>query len=229
MAHEQYSSAFAFGDILHLADGFLLELGIADSQNLVHHQDLGVEVRSNSEAQTDHHTATIALNRGVQVTLAAREIDDLIELSGDLLFGHAQNGAVHEDILPTRHLLVETRADLQEAGDAAPRADSAHGRASDLTEEFQQGGLAGAVLADNANDISLLDLEVDIAERPDVVGVGFGGAVVDRADLEVGVILAQDGGLPPAVEVVAEGACGHEAQAVLFADVVEFDCCHTSY
>jgi hypothetical protein len=24
---------------------------------------------------------------------------------------------------------------------------------------------------------------------------------------------------------VAEGACGHEAQAVLFAYVVEFDCC----
>ena len=28
-----------------------------------------------------------------------------------------------------------------------------------------------------------------------------------------------------ATEVVADGACGHEAQAVLFADVVEFDCC----
>ena len=39
------------------------------------------------------------------------------------------------------------------------------------------------------------------------------------------VLLAQDGGLPPAVEVVADGACGHEAQAVLLADVVEFDCC----
>ena len=28
-----------------------------------------------------------------------------------------------------------------------------------------------------------------------------------------------------ATEVVADGACGHEAQAVLFAYVVEFDCC----
>jgi hypothetical protein len=28
-----------------------------------------------------------------------------------------------------------------------------------------------------------------------------------------------------ATEVMADGACGHEAQAVLFADVVEFDCC----
>jgi hypothetical protein len=28
---------------------------------------------------------------------------------------------------------------------------------------------------------------------------------------------------------VADGACGHEAQAVLFADVVEFDCCHIRF
>ena len=120
---------------------------------------------------------------------------------------------------------MKTRTDLQEAGDASAGADSAHGRTSNLAEEFQQGGLAGAVLADDADDVALLDLEVDIAERPDVVGVGFRGAVVDRADLQVGVLAAEDGGLPPAVEVVADGACGHEAQAVLFADVVEFDCC----
>ena len=225
MAHEQHGSAFAFGDVLHLADGFLLELGVADGQDLVNHQDLGIEVSCNSEAQTDHHTATIALNRGIQIPLAAREIHDLVELGGDLTFGHTQDSAVHVDILPTRHLLMETGTDLEEGGDTAAGADSAHGRRSDLAKELQQGGLASAVLADDAHDVALLDAEVDIAERPDVVGVGFLGAVVDRADLQVGVLAAEDGGLPPAVEVVADGACGHEAQAVLFAYVVEFDCC----
>ena len=122
---------------------------------------------------------------------------------------------------------MEARTDLQEASDAATGTNRAHGRACDLTEELEQGGLAGAVLADDADNVALLDLEVDIAERPDVVGVGLRGAVVDRADLQVGVLAAQDGGLPPAVEVMADGACGHEAQAVLFADVVEFDCRHT--
>ena len=92
---------------------------------------------------------------------------------------------------------MEARTDLQEAGDAAPSADSAHGRRSDLTEELQERRFAGAVLADDADDIALLDLEVDIAERPDVVGVGFLGAVVDRADLQVRVLAAEDGGLPP--------------------------------
>ena len=124
---------------------------------------------------------------------------------------------------------MEASTDLEETSDTAAGADSAYGRGSDLTKELQQGGLTGAVLADDADDVALLHLEVDIAERPDVVGVGFRGAVVDRADLQVGVLAAEDGGLPPAVEVMADGACGHKPQAVLFADVVEFDCCHTSY
>jgi hypothetical protein len=28
---------------------------------------------------------------------------------------------------------------------------------------------------------------------------------------------------------MADGACGHESQAVLFAYVVEFDCCHIRF
>ena len=120
---------------------------------------------------------------------------------------------------------MKARTYLQQTGDATSCADSAHSGARDLAEELEERTLASAVLADDADDVALLDLEVDIAECPYIVGVGFGSAVVDRADLEVGVLAAEDGGLPPAVEVVAEGACGHEAQAVLFAYVVEFDCC----
>ena len=225
MAYEEHRSTFASRNILHLADGFLLELGVADGEDFVHHQDLGIKVRSHSEAQTNGHTATITLNWRVDILLAARECDDLVQLGSDLLLGHTHDGTVHKDVLTTRHLRVKACTDLQEAGDAAPCTDSAHRRACDLTEEFEQGTLASAVLADDADYVALLDLEVDIAERPDVVGVGFRGAVVDRADLEVGILAAEDGGLPPAVEVVADSACGHEAQAVLFAYVVEFDCC----
>jgi len=120
---------------------------------------------------------------------------------------------------------MEARTDLQERSDATTGTDSAHSGTSDLTKEFQQGALACAILADDTDNVALLDTEVDIAECPYVVRVGFLGAVVDRADLQVGVLATEDGGLPPAVEVVADGACGYEAQAVLFAYVVEFDCC----
>ena len=35
VADEQYCSSFAFADVLHFADGFLLEFGIADSEDFV--------------------------------------------------------------------------------------------------------------------------------------------------------------------------------------------------
>ena len=38
------------------------------------------------------------------------EIDDLIQLALDLIATHAQDSAVHEDSLPSRHLAMEPRA-----------------------------------------------------------------------------------------------------------------------
>ena len=78
MTHKQHRTSFATGNILHLADGFLLELGIADSKDFVHHQNLGVEMRSHSEAQTNGHTATITFNWCVDILLAARESNNLV-------------------------------------------------------------------------------------------------------------------------------------------------------
>jgi len=51
--------------------------------------------------------------------------------------------------------------------------------------------------------------------------------IVGFADLEVGVILAEDVGDPEATDVVGEGFGGHEAQAVLLGDVFEFNRCIT--
>ena len=98
----------------------------------------------------------------------------------------------------------------------------ASGGGSDVAEELQQGALAGSVLADDADDVALLDLERDVIQGPDIVAVALGRAVVDLADLLIGVLTAEDGGLPPAVEVVLETACADKAEAVLLADAVKF-------
>ena len=121
---------------------------------------------------------------------------------------------------------MEAGADFEEGGDAASVADVACGWGGDMAEELEEGGLAGAVLADDADDVALLDLEVDVLECPYVVAVALGGAVVGLADLEVWVFLAEDGGLPPAVEVVGEGAGADAPEAVHLTDVLEFYCGH---
>jgi len=119
---------------------------------------------------------------------------------------------------------METGADLQEGGDTAFIGDMTSSRGGDMAEELQQGALASTVLADNADDVALLYLEGDVLQSPDIVAVTLGRAVVDLANLQVGVFLAEDGGLPPSVEVVGQGACADEAEAVLLADVLKFYC-----
>lgn len=116
---------------------------------------------------------------------------------------HAHDAAVHVDVLASGHLGVEAGAYLKEGGYTSAVADVACAGGGDVAEEFQEGALSGSVLAYDAYHVALLYLERDVLQCPDVVGVSFGGAVVDFAYLEVGVFFAEDAGLPPAIEVVA--------------------------
>ena len=229
MTNEEDCSALALGNVFHLADGFLLELGIADGEDFVHDEDLRFEEGCYGEAKTDSHTRGLTLHRGVDIPFAAAEVNDLIELGLDLGAAHAQDSSVHEDILPSRHLAMEACADFQQGAYTAVGTDCAGGRASDAAQEFQEGRFAGAVLADDADDVALLDLEVDVAERPDILGVAFGGTVVGLADLKVRVLLAEDVGDPEAADIVAQGLSGDQAEAVLLRYVIKFYCCTHSF
>ena len=227
MAHKQHGTAFAVGDVLHLADGFLLEFGIAYGEDFVHNEDFGVEMGGNSETQPNHHTTAITLYGSVQIAFAARESNDFIEFGGDFLFGHTEYGSVHIDILTTSHLLMETRTYLQQRSDTSAGADSTGGGGSHFAKEFQQCGLAGTVLADDTYHIALLYLEIDIAQCPYIFGTAFGRAVIHLAYLQIRVLATEDRGLEPSVEVVAQSARRDKPQAVLFADVIKFYCgCH---
>ena len=72
------------GDVLHLAEALLLELGVADGQHLVDDQDLRLEVRRDGEGQAHVHAARVALHRRVEEPLDLGEGDDLVELALDL-------------------------------------------------------------------------------------------------------------------------------------------------
>ena len=209
MAHEQYGSAFASAYVLHLADGFLLEFCVAHGEHFVHHQYFGFQVCRDGEPEAYGHAAAVALHRGVQVTFASAEVHDLVELAGNLAAAHAHDGAVHVDVLAAGHFGMEARAHLEEARDAALGSDDSGGGSGHAAEQLEEGALAGAVAADDAHDVALFHLEVDVLEGPHVVAVAFVRAVVRFAHLEVGVIAAQYLGLPEPVQVVAERSGAH--------------------
>ena len=211
MAYEQYGSASALAYILHLADGLLLEFGVAHGEHFVYHQYFGFQVGGDCESETDGHAAAVAFYGGVQVAFASAEVHNLVELAGNLAAAHAHDGAVHVDVLAAGHFRMEARAHFEEARDAAPCADGAGGGGGHAAQQLEERTLAGAVPADDANDVALLHLKVDVLECPHVVAVALVCAVVRFAHLEVGVIAAQHLGLPEPVQVVAERPGAHEA------------------
>ena len=224
MANKQHRSAFTFANVLHLADGFLLEFGVADGKDFVDNQYLGVEVCGDGEAEAHHHTARITLHGGVDISFAATEVDYLVKFLGNLSFGHSEDGTVHIDVFPARHLGMEAGADLQQTPDTAAGADGAGGGGGDFGEDLQQGAFAGTVLADDAHHVALLDFEVDVTQGPDIVTIAFAAAVVGLADFFFFFFLAPDVHCPPALEVVRQSAGTDQSESVNLTDVVEFYC-----
>ncbi len=100
------------------------------------------------------------------------EGDDLVELADDLGALHAEDGAVEVDVLAAGELGMKAGADFEQAADAPADDGAAFGRLGDAGEDFQERALARAVAADDADDFAALDLEGDVAERPEGFLVG---------------------------------------------------------
>jgi hypothetical protein len=165
VADEQDGTA-AGRHLRHAVEAARLELRIAYRQHLVDHEDLGFEVRRNGEGETGIHADRIALHRRVDELAHAREVDDLLEAVAHFGPRHAENRAIQEDVLAARQLGMEAGADFQQAGDAPADLDPARGRLGDARQDLEQGGLAGAVVADDADQLASLDLEIDVTQRP---------------------------------------------------------------
>ena len=65
VAHEQHGPALA-RDIAHLPQALPLERHVPDGKNLIHDQDLGLQMSRDGERQTNLHAARVALHRRVE-------------------------------------------------------------------------------------------------------------------------------------------------------------------
>ena len=141
-------------DILHLSEALLLKARVADREHLVDDEDLRLEVRGDGEGQPHVHAARVALHRRVDELLDLGERDDLVELPADFRLAHAEDRAVQKDVLPAGQLGVKTGADLEQARHAPAQGDLAGRRRGDPRQDLQQRRFAGAVAADDADDLA---------------------------------------------------------------------------
>src|SRR5258708_29707943 len=79
---------------------FRLERYVTHRQNLVDDQDLRLQMCSHGECQADLHPAGEPLYGRIQKLSNSGELDNLVELSIDLLASHAQDRSIEVHVLP---------------------------------------------------------------------------------------------------------------------------------
>ena len=123
-------------------------------------------MRRHGEGQAHGHAAGIAFDGDVDVLFDLGECHDLVELAGDLLALHAENGPVEVDILPARQVRVEPNPHLQHGTDLAEKPRFATGWRSHPGQDFEQCAFTRSVGTDNAHHLTLTHLQRDIIQRP---------------------------------------------------------------
>ncbi len=168
-------------DLVH---ALALERLIADGENFVNEEHLGVDVHGNRERETHVHAGRIELHLGVDELADPRELDDVVEGGIRLLARQAEDGGVQVDVFAAGQVFVEARAELEECSETSAAENGAGRGGEDAADHLQQGALAGSVWPDEAHSRARVDVQRDALERPEVVLVLLRTTEVDDALLE---------------------------------------------
>ena len=145
---DEHDRAAALLELRDPTEALALELLVADGEDLVEEQHVGVDVRGDREAEPHVHPRRVGANRQVDVVADAGELDDLVHPLADLGAGQAVQRAVQEDVLAAGELRVEPGAELEQRRDAPADLDAADAGLDDPADQLQERRLAGAVSPD---------------------------------------------------------------------------------
>jgi len=148
------------------------EGGVDGADALVEQQDLRLDGGDHAQRQADAHAGGVSAKGHVEVVAELGKLGDLVHLRLHLLAGLAQEQAADDDVFVAGDLRVHPHTQVEDGGDAAAHVRDTAGRLVDAREQAQQGGLAGAVVADQTHAVTLPQVQVDVAQRLDDHGVG---------------------------------------------------------
>lgn len=158
------------GGLLNLRQTFSLEVSVADGENFVDNEDVGIKMSGHGEGQTNIHAVRVPFDRGIEETINTGELDDLVKFPSYLRTGHSENCAVEKDVLTTCELLVKPRSNLKETGHTPDNLDPPTTWISDTRQYLQQSRLSGAIASDKSHNISRPNIEADIPQGPELFG-----------------------------------------------------------
>ena len=150
-----------------------LERLVADGEDLVQQQDVGVEERRDREPEPHRHSRRVRADGPIDRVLELGECDDLVEAALDLGPCQTLDRAVQEDVLAPGEVHVKAGAELEQRANASLSAYATRRRLDDPGDESQQRGLARSVASDQADGLAVLDGDRDIAQCPHVTRGGL--------------------------------------------------------
>src|SRR5581483_5377378 len=97
------------------------------------------------------------------------EFYDAVEAALDLLAAQSQDGAVQVDVIPAGQIRMKAGAELDQGRHPSLDSNMTAGRLGHPGEDLQQRGLAGAIVAYDADDLAGAHGEGHILKRPEVL------------------------------------------------------------
>lgn len=113
MRHERNRDARSL-ELLHALHALLLERHVANAQDLVDDQGIGIEVGGDCEPESGVHSRRVALDGRINERAHLRELDNLVNPPRDLVSLHAHDRPLQEDVLPSGEIRVKPGGDLDE-------------------------------------------------------------------------------------------------------------------
>ena len=102
IVRDEHDRPAALLELRDPTEALALELLVADGEDLVEQQHVGVDVRGDREAEPHVHPRRVGAHRQVDVVADARELHDLVHPLADLGARQAVQRAVQEDVLAAR-------------------------------------------------------------------------------------------------------------------------------
>ena len=159
-----------------LAEALALKLLVADREDLVQQQDVGIDVRRNREPEAHVHPDEYVRTGRSMNSSSSGEGDDLVQLLAHVSALEAVDRAVEEDVLAAGQVGVETRAELEQR--ARPARRRRH--CPDVGLMIPESRRRSVVLPEPLRPTRPIALpgstsEGDVAQRPDLRAGATGG------------------------------------------------------
>ena len=175
--------AAASEEAIEPAIALALEAVVADREHLVGDQHLGLELGRRRERDAQLHARGTGAQGAIEVGADAGETLDLA--GGAARFAAAHSALEDEPalgVLASGLERLESGPEVEQAAEARRHVDPTRSRTGRSGEQAQQRRLARSVATDQAEGLSPVEGEGDIAHRPEAAVDGAGHGMVTAED-----------------------------------------------